>query len=125
MGKYISIRGWFECEEHDVSKVKEINMKFTENYSDTELNYNTRKLYQLGWVYPENQVNWTTYIFYGADIREYHLGFIKEQISEIAVIPEITGYFLIDDHEGEQKLCWQVFDGHLVETEQVNIKFNN
>lgn len=39
MGKYISIRGWFECEEHDVSKVKEICMEFTENCSDTELNY--------------------------------------------------------------------------------------
>ncbi len=37
MGKYISIRGWFECEEHDVSNVKEICMDFTENYKDTEL----------------------------------------------------------------------------------------
>ncbi|WP_217560327.1 hypothetical protein [Paenibacillus sp. GbtcB18] len=125
MGKYISIRGWFECEEHDVSKVKEICREFTKNYSDTELNYNTRKLYQSGWVFPENQVNWTTYIFYGADIREYHLDFIKQQISKIAIIPEITGYFLIDDHEGEKKICWQVFDGHFVETEQINILFNN
>jgi len=48
MGKYISIRGWFEYEEHDVSKVKGICMEFTENYNDTELSYDARKLYQSG-----------------------------------------------------------------------------
>jgi len=124
MGKYVSIRGWFECEENDISTIKKVCEEFTKNYDDTLLSPEKRKLYQSGWIFPESQINWTTYIFYGADIREYHLDFIKEQISQIAIIPDITGYFLVDDHEGDRKLCWQIVDQALIQTEQTNILFN-
>lgn len=125
MGKYVSIRGWLECNENNISEIKQICEDYTQNYSGLKIDYSTRKLYQLGWVFPETQVNWTTYIFYGADIREYYLDFIREQIYKIAEIKELTGFFLLDDHEGEMKKCWQISHGNFVETEQVNILFNN
>ncbi|GED12592.1 hypothetical protein [Aneurinibacillus migulanus] len=125
MGKYVSIRGWFECEENDIGKIKEVCNYFSENHSENQLTHDKRKLYQSGWNFPEKVINWTAYVFYGADIREYHSDFIKKQVVAIAKVnPEITGYFLIDDHDGEKKVCWQVFDGNLVETEQGKILFN-
>ncbi|OWR31284.1 hypothetical protein CDO73_07740 [Saccharibacillus sp. O23] len=124
MGKYVSIRGWLECEEHDIEKIKDINRKFVQREFTTKLDHEKRELYQKGWVFPENQVNWTSYIFYGADLREYDLDFIKDQIREIAEIEGITGHFLIDDHDSEKRLCWQVFNRRLVESEQLNIWFH-
>jgi hypothetical protein len=70
-------------------------------------------------------MNWTAYVFYGADIREYHSDFIKKQLDEIAKLnSDLTGYFLIDDHDGEKKMCWQIFGGKLVETKQGEVLFN-
>ena len=125
MGKYVSIRGWFECEENDIEKIKEVCNFFGKKYSENDLSLEKRKMYQSGWSFPEKIINWTAYVFYGADIREYHSDFIKEQVVAIAKINhEIIGFFLIDDHDGETKICWQVFNGKLVETEQGKIIFN-
>lgn len=125
MGKYVSIRGWIECEEKDIEKIKEIRNYFIQNYPEYELDLDKRKLYQSGWNFPGAIINWTAYVFYGADIREYHSDFIKKQVEEIAKLNlDITGYFLIDDHDGENKVCWQIFSGKLIETEQGEILFN-
>ncbi|MCI1694298.1 hypothetical protein [Aneurinibacillus aneurinilyticus] len=125
MGKYVSIRGWIECEDGDLLKIKEVYDYFLDNYSENEISSEKRKLYQTGWGFPSNVVNWTAYVFYGADIREYHTDFIKAQLTAIAKInQDITGFFLIDDHDGENKFCWQLLNGSLIETEQGIVIFN-
>ncbi|PUA36647.1 hypothetical protein C8Z91_25040 [Paenibacillus elgii] len=124
LGRYVSIRGWIECEEKDIATIKEICNHFIKD-AEYELDLERRKLYQSGWNFPKATINWTAYVFYGADIREYHSNFIKKQLDEIAKLNSgITGYFLIDDHDADKKLCWQIFGGKLVETEQGEILFN-
>lgn len=124
MGKYVSVRGWLECDESTINEVKKIRDDFTANYNEGLLDEDKLELYQSGWTFPERQINWTAYVFYGADIREYHLDFMKKQLSEMANIEDITGYFLIDDHDGEYHLCWQISDNKIIESEQENIVFN-
>ena len=76
--------------------------------------------YSSGWSTPRQQVNWTHFIFYGADIRESALDWFTSQITEIARIPasnddedHIRGLFLAN-HEVEGTTEWQVRDGQLV-----------
>ncbi|MEN1988185.1 hypothetical protein [Paenibacillus hubeiensis] len=124
MGKYVSVRGWLECDEQTVHEVRKIRDDYTEKYNDTLLDKSKLEMYQSGWTFPETQINWTAYVFYGADIREYYLDFMRKQLSEMAAISDITGYFLIDDHDGEKNLCWQISGHKLIKNEQENITFN-
>ncbi|MGW6405414.1 hypothetical protein, partial [Streptomyces sp. NPDC055134] len=73
--------------------------------------------YSHGWSTPRQHVNWTHYIFYGADIRESALEWFMDQIREIARIPAsdddgdlIRGLFLAS-HEVDGTTEWQVREG--------------
>ncbi|WP_251096401.1 hypothetical protein [Streptomyces sp. Caat 7-52] len=108
MGVYVSVRGWLECDKTQLAAVQEvISTHADEHYSN-------------GWSTPRQQVNWTHYIFYGADIRESALDWFTNQITEIARIPasdgdgdRIRGLFLAS-HEVDGTTEWQVRDGRLV-----------
>ncbi len=124
MGKFVSIRGWIECDRNDINTIKNIYEKYKHQY-DESIEIEKRHLYQQGWNFPELNINWTAYIFYGADIREYNSDFIKDQLLEISKLGvDISGYFLIDDYDGEKKFCWQIVDGKFLETPQGEILFN-
>ncbi|MFD0078853.1 hypothetical protein ACFVIY_41525 [Streptomyces sp. NPDC127166] len=108
MGGYVSVRGWLECDEKQLATVQEIISSHADDH------------YSSGWSTPRQQVNWTHYIFYGADIRESALEWFTNQITEIARIPasdddedRIRGLFLAS-HEVEGTTEWQVRDGQLV-----------
>ncbi len=119
MGHFVSIRGWIECEEEDIPKIKEINDYFCRSYANHLIKQETKELYQKGWQIPKEFINWSAYVFYGADIREYHTDFIKDQIVAIAEFnEEIEGYFHVDDDEGNIKLCWKLCKGELIVSER-------
>jgi hypothetical protein len=108
MGVYVSVRGWLECDGKQLTAVQEIISSHADDH------------YSGGWSTPRRQVNWTNYVFYGADIRESALDWFTNQITEIARIPasdddgdRIQGLFLAR-HEVEGTTEWQVRDGRLV-----------
>ena len=108
MGTYVSIRGWLECDEAQLATVQEIISSHADDH------------YSNGWTAPRQHVNWTHYIFYGADIRESALDWFANQIREIARIPAsdadgdlIRGLFLAT-HEVDGTTEWQVREGQLV-----------
>ncbi|WP_328394956.1 hypothetical protein OHS70_07545 [Streptomyces sp. NBC_00390] len=107
MGTYVSIRGWLECDETQLAAVQEIISSHEDNH------------YTNGWGAPRQHVNWTHYIFYGADMRESALDWFTDQIREIARIPAsdddgdlVQGLFLAG-REGDGTTEWQVRDGQL------------
>lgn len=119
MASYVSIRGWLECTEEHIAKIKDITNYFSENYSKYNIDPETIELYQKGWRFPIDIVNWTSYVFYGGDIKKYNSDFIKEQI--IAIVEsekEIEGHFFLDDDEGKIKLYWKLLNGKLIEHER-------
>ncbi|MGW4688113.1 hypothetical protein ACWEPM_24920 [Streptomyces sp. NPDC004244] len=108
MGVYVSVRGWLECDEVQLATVQEIISSHADDH------------YSNGWSAPRQQVNWTRYVFYGADLRESALDWLMIQIREIARIPasdddgdRIRGLFLAS-HEVDGSTEWQVRDGQLV-----------
>ncbi|WP_327696780.1 hypothetical protein [Streptomyces sp. NBC_00459] len=110
MGVYVSIRGWLECDEKQLAAVHEITSSHEDNH------------YTSGWGSPRQHVNWTHYLFYGADIRESALDWFTDQIEKIARIPasdddgdRVRGLFLVS-HESDGMAEWQIRDGQLLIT---------
>lgn len=115
MANYISIKGWLECEYDDINLIKSIisEYAFKKSY-DTLMDYDIRTLYNKGWHFQEEVINWTSYIFYGADMKKYCLKFIKDELFAIAKVNDaIEGLFFIDDEEGES-ILWKISDGKLI-----------
>ncbi|WP_439678826.1 hypothetical protein [Embleya sp. MST-111070] len=107
MGTYVSIRGWLECDEKQLAAIHEIISSYAEDH------------YSNGWGTPRRHVNWTHYIFYGADIRESCRDWLLDQLREIARIPasdddgdRVRGLFLAG-HEVDGAAEWQVREGRL------------
>ncbi|WNZ06548.1 hypothetical protein [Streptomyces sp. 11x1] len=107
MGAYVSIRGWLECDERQLAAVREV----IAGHDDGR--------YTNGWGAPRRHMNWTHYIFYGADIRDSALDWFSDQVRAIARIPAsdadgdlVQGLFLVS-HEVEGATEWQVRGGQL------------
>ncbi|MFC9247499.1 hypothetical protein ACFT7S_26885 [Streptomyces sp. NPDC057136] len=107
MGIYVSVRGWLECDERQLAAAQEIISSHHDDH------------YSNGWGTPRQHVNWTHYLFYGADLRQSALDRLVDQVGEIARIPasdddgdRIRGLFLAS-HEVDGTTEWQVREGHL------------
>lgn len=114
MAKYVSVKGWLQCEYSQVEHIKHIIQKHENRTEDGKIvQQEQKRLYNKGWHYPEEIINWTAYIFYGADIKEDCLNFIEEEIKEIVEnIEEIEGMFFLDFEEGETT-CWHIREDDL------------
>lgn len=106
MGIYVSVRGWLECDERQLAAIQEIIAAHDDGH------------YSNGWGTPRQHVNWTHYVFFGADMRESVLDRFLEQIREIAAVPanadgdRATGLFFAS-HEVTGMNEWQIRDGQV------------
>ena len=106
MGIYVSVRGWLECDEQQLAAAQEIISTHEDGH------------YSNGWGTPRRHVNWTHYMFYGADIRESGLDWLLRQVREMARIPanedgdRVVGLFHAS-HEMDGTTEWQVREGQL------------
>lgn len=105
MGIYVSVRGWLECDEQQLAAINAVIAAHDDGH------------YSGGWGAPRRHINWTYYVFYGADIREAALDELLDQLREIARIPasdadndRVSGLFLAS-HEVHGMSEWQVRDG--------------
>ena len=120
MGHYVSIRGWMDCPDDQLPEIKNIIRSYEGRAADYGLTKEGAEMYNLGWIIPEEHINWTHYIFYGADIRIQYLDFIGDQIRELAekiyeidepYTDRMNGRFDIDDEMEELKFIWQIIEG--------------
>ncbi|MDE6312569.1 MAG: hypothetical protein K2M46_02955 [Lachnospiraceae bacterium] len=116
MAKYVSIRGWIECEHNQVANIKKIITDYGNRIDfESPICQENVRLYNKGWCYQSATINWTSYIFYGADVKEYYLCFIEEEIREIVNRNfELEGIFFLDYEEGERK-CWKISNFDIIE----------
>ncbi|WP_329264969.1 hypothetical protein [Streptomyces pseudovenezuelae] len=107
MGIYVAVRGWLECDKEQLAAAQEIISSHEDGH------------YSHGWGAPGRPVNWTHYLFYGADIRESAVDWLMHQIRDMARIPanedgdRVTGLFLAS-HEIDGMTEWQVREGRLL-----------
>ncbi|MFF1483897.1 hypothetical protein ACIGZH_08445 [Streptomyces sp. NPDC058319] len=105
MAVYVSVRGWVECDNSQLAAVKEIIASNADGH------------YSGGWGFPVQPFNWTSYVFYGGDIREGSVAWLLDQLREMAALPpanedlpEVQGLFMLT-HEVDGLAEWQVRGG--------------
>ncbi len=119
MGRYASVRGWVECSFEIVPHLKNITTKYLEKYSEYSVNDDIVEAYIGAWKFPDNPLNWTAYIFYGADIRDRCLDFIKDQLIEMVNLEkDIIGIFYVDIEDTDIEEIWHIKDGILKEIDR-------
>ncbi|MFG2971346.1 hypothetical protein ACGFZS_49600 [Streptomyces sp. NPDC048288] len=104
MAVYVFVRGWLECDQAQLAAMKEIIAKHAGDH------------YSGGWGFPAHPFNWTSYVFYGGDIQEGGVSWLRDQLAEMAVLPpadeagtEVQGLFMLT-HEVEGLTEWQIRD---------------
>jgi hypothetical protein len=105
MGVYASVRGWLEVDHKQRAAVESV---ITAAYRD---------LYSGGWGFPAHPFNWSLYVFYGGDLRETELPWLRDQVSRIAALPPVdddddmpVGLFVVSDERAVVRV-WEVRDG--------------
>ena len=133
MGHYISIRGWLECPESQIQKVKGIITSFVEKAEDYGLTKDGAEMYNKGWQIPDGHINWTYYMFYGADIRIQQLDYIRDQIIALTdniyevdgeYMDYIEGIFDLEDDEEAVFLTWKTRNVNLRKLKRKDNKFH-
>jgi len=107
MAYYYSLRGWLEIEPENFSDVIGTLRKLHRQYEkDAKLT-----LYLKGWCWGEAGVNWTRYLFYGADVTEDGLNFFRNMLSHIANTGlKLSGYFHAQGEDGEKNYVYKMVD---------------
>lgn len=116
MAKYVSIKGWLECEHSQLEEIHKIisDYEFKKDF-ERIVGYESMVLYNKGWCNRKEIINWSSYIFYGADVKEYCVYFIESEIKEIlSKCSEIDGLFFFQHEEGEMR-CWKIANSQIME----------
>jgi hypothetical protein len=107
MGMYVGVRGWIEFTHEQREAVEEV------------LATHHHDLYSAGWAIPSRPFNSTLYVFYGGNIREQSVDWLRTQVAELARLVDFEGerpfgFFLLTD-EWQQATAWTVQDGDVHE----------
>ncbi|WP_326577012.1 hypothetical protein OG539_12905 [Actinacidiphila glaucinigra] len=105
MGVHVSIRGWLECDEQQLAAVRQVIADHSDgHYSD-------------GWGFPARHLNWTSYVFYGGDVRASAVDWFMDQLRAMAAIrasdedgERVRGLFVASSEVAGQ-VEWQVRGG--------------
>jgi hypothetical protein len=110
MADFYSIRGWLEVEPDNFERVTEVVKSLQSSHSkDTKIG-----LYLQGWCWHETQVNWTHYLFYGADVTDEGLELFESTLNKLTAMElNLPGYFHAQGEDGERNLIYQVTDDNL------------
>lgn len=110
MTYFYSVRGWLEVESENFEKAIAVVKSLQATHpSDTKPG-----LYLQGWCWGEVQVNWTRYLFYGADVTAEGLEFFQETLLKLLELElNLSGYFHAEGEDGENHLIYQAIDNRL------------
>lgn len=110
MAYFYSLRGWLEVEPDNFTSVIGAVKSLQESHpKNTKLG-----LYLQGWCWRETSVNWTRYLFYGADVTDEGLELLENTLKKlIAMKLNVSGYFHAQGEDGERNLIYKVTDDNL------------
>ncbi|WP_339745355.1 hypothetical protein [uncultured Rubinisphaera sp.] len=109
MGAYTSIRGWVEVHDKALADIRNVLVRHEDQATEFELTREGAEFYNKGWIIPNEHINWTHYIFYGADIRTRAIPFIRSEMAEIAAM------FMRDDEIDDD---WGIFPTGVIHVEE-------
>jgi hypothetical protein len=102
---FYSLRSWLEVEPDKYSTAIDLLKSLQARYSkETKAG-----LYMLGWCWNEKPINWTRYLFYGADVTEEGLTYFKKTPRDLANLRlQISGYFHAQGEDGQKSFVFKV-----------------
>ncbi|WP_221329299.1 hypothetical protein [Actinoplanes sp. L3-i22] len=110
MGMYASIRGWLEIDFAQREAAEGI------------IERHRHELYSGGWAFPVRPFNWSLYLFYGGDIRQGEVPWLREQVEQLARMTPVDedddwprGLFVVTAEEGAGASMWQVREAAVTE----------
>jgi hypothetical protein len=105
MAYYYSLRGWLETNPDDFAIVTQKLVQLCQSYpEDSQF-----ALYMKGWSWSNDQVNWTRYIFYGADVQAEGLDLIEAVLAAITGLQRhVDGYFHAQGEDGQSNYVYKV-----------------
>ncbi len=102
MAYYYTVRGWIEADAESYLSLK----KSLQKKEQLHPNDDVYQLYMKGWVLNEHEINWTRFMFYGADVTQKGIDLLYDIINDfINQKLGISGYFQI---QGEDELTCSV-----------------
>ena len=103
MAYFYSLRGWLEV---DPDKYKDV-LEQIENIRENNCNNQHSKLYIEGWCWSKTIINWTGYIFYGADVKKDGIPLFVETLEQLISLKiGLSGFF---HAQGEDRVHNQTF----------------
>jgi hypothetical protein len=110
MTYYYSVRGWLEIDPDNftivVDKIQALENEYLEN---TKL-----ALYMKGWCWSKTPINWSRYLFYGADVSSEGLDLLKNVINEITNLHiHVSGFFHAQGEDSERNFVYKVVNDYL------------
>lgn len=107
MAYFYSLRGWLEVEPDNFPQVIEA----VRGQQANSLNKSKLSLYAQGWCWNENSINWTRYLFYGADVTKEGLEYFQKLLEMITNMGlNLSGYFHAQGEDGEENISYKVTD---------------
>lgn len=116
MSSYVALKGWIECAEEDIPKIKDYINSFWDGNVWNSQEKKSLDLYKNGWVFPQVNINWSSYIFFGACVKSYFVDFFKKNIDGIISLNlEISGFFELEFYDEDKTIEWRIEDNILSE----------
>lgn len=110
MANYITIKGWLQCEYEQVETIRKNMQTCIKDCGLYAMNNEQVTCYSSAWVFPQKPLNWSAFIFFGADIKNYAVSFVKYQVESALINDEITGYFELEYEfeDLDKKTVWRI-----------------
>ncbi len=74
-----------------------------------DLNHPKHSLYNQGWCWQEIPINWTSYVFYGADLTDEGLILFETTLKQlISLNLDLSGYFQAEGEDSEYNITYRI-----------------
>lgn len=115
MGYYFSLRGWLEVDEDERDTVIETLQSLIASCDSDGSDGDHSRSYLKGWCWCNVMVNWTAYIFYGADVQREGLDLMEDTLALLVTkCPEIRGYSHAQGEDHQYNFVYKISNGQLI-----------
>ncbi|AUX28646.1 hypothetical protein SOCE836_007250 [Sorangium cellulosum] len=118
MSYFYSVRGWLEVSPDIFSSITSTISTIRERWRDNEKAH----LYMKGWCWSNDSINWTRYLFYGADVTEEGLTIFRSVINDLILLKaDLSGYFHAQGEDGEKSIVFRIENDVLLEEARLGV----
>ena len=120
MANYSSICGWLQVSSNMSIEIERIVRAFKPRALEYGLSSEQADLYLQGFLFQRQQINWSSFVFYGAEIQTSAIRFMEDLVKEIAetvldrdgdYADYPRGLFHVDDENEDAMIVWLVAHG--------------